>query len=293
MKLDTILDSLLAAATALKEPLQETASQSLKDAYHAAKTYLLKKLSDNSADALKQTVGQSYGDAPEAEHLASAKLAGCEDDAELHRLIEELNSVVEKVRTTSAAIHIGGSRNHVQYAGRDLIVRTERAVRRNIVSPDERHLAGPQLEAVRRLIKEVAARVGGSDGEINHAAVHRMLQRRLGVASYLLIPRERAEEALSYLRQQRAILRPRVRNNAVRQNDLFRSIFAGAREMNWDRLQVYLFAAETLQLKQPLQSLKQLSESQLKQLCQSVRGEVGRYRAKEYAQSCASQKDTF
>jgi len=263
MKLETILNSLQAAETLLKAPLQEAVSQALKDAYCATKAYLQKKLGNDYADLQPAT---------------------SEADPELDRLSEELQSLIANARTPAAEVHVIGSHNHVQYAARDLVIKTERNVRRNVVIPDERHLSGPQLETVRNLIKEVAGRISGTDSEIKFAAVHRMLQRRFGIASYLLISRECGEEAIGYLKQQRTILSGKGKY----QNDLFRSIFAGAREMGWDRFQVYLFAAETLHLKQPIQSLKQLNHPQLKELCQAVRCAVGKFRAKEYAQSCAS-----
>jgi hypothetical protein len=295
MKLDTILSTLLSAAALLKEPA--AASQALKEAYGAAQAYLFKKLGEDSGAvrALRQVFEAPYNAVQKTILIGKPHHAECETDPELQRLIGQLNLLRAQARVATAAIQIAGNNHHVQYAGRDLIIETEHYVRRYGVSPDERHLAGSQLEAVSSLIKEVAARIGGPDGEIKFAAVHRMLQRRFGVASYLLIPRECGEEAVTYLKQQRAILRSRLRgrDSAVYQNDLFRSIYAGAREMHWDRFQVYLFAAETLHLKQPLSSLKELSEPQLKQLCQAVRSEVGRFRAREYAQGCASQKDTF
>ena len=85
----------------------------------------------------------------------------------------------------------------MQVAGRDLIVAAHH-VSRNEITPDDRHLAREQRTALLRVIHELAERMPAATGRPNLAAVHRMLQRRYGVASYLLIPRERYADALQF-----------------------------------------------------------------------------------------------
>ena len=99
-----------------------------------------------------------------------------------------------------------------------------------------------------------------------------MLQKRFNVASYLLIPGGQFTEALAFIKQQRAIHRSALqrRNPVAYRNDLYRAIFAGARELKWDGKRVYLFAAEVIGLKRPIESLKELGPLQLK----AVAGEV-------------------
>src|SRR5690606_7783105 len=99
----------------------------------------------------------------------------------------------------------------VQVVGHDLVVHTAKHVRRCMITPDERHISDEQREAVRRVITEVAERMAVGDGPPNYAAVHQMLRRRFNVASYALIPSAQYAEALSFLRQQRAIYRSRLR----------------------------------------------------------------------------------
>jgi hypothetical protein len=168
----------------------------------------------------------------------------------------------------------------VQVAGRDFI-QTDKLVRRNTITPDERHLTVEQRERIREVAGELADRLAGDDGESNFAAVHRMLQRRFQVPSYLLIPRIRFDEALSFLRQQRAINRShlRHRNPVAYQNDFYRAIFAGARELGWDGEQVYRFATEKLGLQTGVVSLKALGPIQLKKLAEVIQSAVRTTRA--------------
>src|SRR2546425_194926 len=60
MNLDTIVTSLLSAAAILKDPIQGAVSESLKDAYGAAKAYLSRKCGEKSpaSEALEQATKQ-------------------------------------------------------------------------------------------------------------------------------------------------------------------------------------------------------------------------------------------
>ncbi len=160
-------------------------------------------------------------------------------------------------------------------AGRDLVITTGKHVQRNVITPDDRHLATDQRDTLRDVIAEVADRLANS-GDPNFAAVHRMLQRRYGVASYLLIPRNRYDDALKFLKQQRAIHRSRLRhrNPAAYERDLFRAIYTGVGKLGWERSQILDFASAKLALKKPLTSLKELGPSQLKSLADAMRHEV-------------------
>ncbi|MEO6002301.1 MAG: hypothetical protein ABIZ04_21230 [Opitutus sp.] len=211
------------------------------------------------------------------EESASAEL---ENDANLGRLIERLAALLPNADDVVAQhVHVRGQENRVQVAGRDLI-HTEKIVRRNTITPDERHLTAEQRDRLREVIGELAVRLAGASGRGGISAVHAMLQRRFQVPSYLLISRERFEEALSFLRQQRAIHRSHLRkpDPVAYANDLYRSIFAGARELGWDGERVYRFATEKLSLKTAAASLKELGSVQLKTLASFIQREIRAHR---------------
>lgn len=283
MPTESIFCTLLAAAAFLKHAVQGVASQAVHDAYEAAKTYLRHKLATNSdaARALELATEKPASLVRRALLVEESAADGLDRDPELARLITILAAVLPPpAETVSQNVRVNGHRNVVQVAGRDLI-RTEKVVRRNTITPDERHLTVEQRERIRAVVGELADRLAGEEGEANFAAVHRMLQRRFQVSSYLLIPSSRYEEALSFLRQHRAINRAhlRCRNPLAYQNDLYRAIFAGARELGWDREQVYRFSAEKLELKTAVTSLKALGPVQLKTLAGVIQREVRTMRA--------------
>jgi hypothetical protein len=118
-------------------------------------------------------------------------------------------------------------------------------VRKNVITPDERHLSGEQKERLQPLINELATRLAGEDGKPNYKKVHAMLQRHFDVTSYLLIERGDFNHAAAFLREQRAINRSRLRsrNPVAYKNDFFRGIWSRARELGWDKPQVYEFAS--------------------------------------------------
>jgi hypothetical protein len=283
MQTESIFSTLLAGTAFLKHPIQGVASQAVRDAYEAAKGYLRTKLSTHpdAAHALEMATEKPESLIRKALLVEESAASGVNRDSELVRLIENLAALLPPPSETgNQNVRVSGDRNIVQVAGRDLI-RTEKLVRRNTITPDERHLTVEQRERIRAVAGELADRLAGGNGKRNFAAVHRMLQRRFQVPSYLLIPRSRYDEAVSFLRQHRAINRSRLRrrNPVAYQNDFYRTIFAGARELGWDRAQVYRFATEKLALKTALASLKALGPVQLKTLAEFVQREVRTMRA--------------
>jgi hypothetical protein len=277
MPTETTLSTLLAGAAFLKTAVQDITTQSVRDAYDAVKTYLRNKFSGN-ADAIRAL--ELATEKPEslirkallAEESASSNL---EHDVELARLTAALRTALPVMTNPiRLSVTVEGSGNQVQVAGRDLI-RIERILRRNEITPDERHLTAEQRERLREVIAEVAERLAPRNGGPNFAAVHRLLQRQFQVASYLLIPCAQYDEALTFLRQQRAMHRSRLRQRdpVAYQNDLYRAIFAGARELGWSGSEVYRFASEKLG-HPPIASLKQLGLAELKKLADLMHREV-------------------
>jgi hypothetical protein len=278
MQTEIVLSTLLAAAAWLKHPVGEVAGQAIKDTYASLKSYLHHKFGESSeaANALELATAKPESLLRKALLAEASASADLESDAELTRLIERLAALLPPMGdVVRQNVRVIGDGDRVEVAGRDLI-RTEKFVRRNTITPDERHLTVEQRDRLREVAGELADRLAGDDGETNFSAVHRMLQRRFQVASYLLIPRSRYDEALSFLRQHRAINRPhlRGRNPVAYQNDFYRAIFAGARELGWDGEQVYRFATEKLDLKTAVGSLKALGPVQLKALAGFIQREV-------------------
>lgn len=274
MNTESIVTTLLAAAALLKGPAATLANQALRDLYDAAKYYLRKKFAvhPDAARALDFALEKPDSVPRKATLIEEAQPLALDRDADLADLIGPLERLTNSVVPRSVAVNVEGRSNQLNVAGGDLIV-TSRLVRRNAITPDDRHLAREQRTRLLTLIHELAGRLGAVDGPPNRAAVHHMLQRHFEVASYLLIPRDRYGEALDYLREQCAQRRDGLRRTdpAAFRRHLFRSIFSHATALGWSRQQVYRFAHERLGLPAPLTSLKSLASSQLRSLAAKIR----------------------
>lgn len=213
MHIDTIIQTLLSAAAFLKQPVQDAASGSIKELFDAACQFLKRKFGEGSESTLALDLAVEKPEsamrrASLAEAIAAARVEG---DAALVRLLEHLALMLAAEESPSAknTVTVSGRQNKVLVAGRD-VIHTERVVRRHGVVPDERHITDEQRSRIRALVGELASRVGRQQGKPNFAAGHRMLQRKFGVDSYSLIPRERFDEAERFLKQRCLVQRHRA-----------------------------------------------------------------------------------
>ncbi|MBI5769621.1 MAG: hypothetical protein HZA93_17730 [Verrucomicrobia bacterium] len=283
MTSETIVSALLRAASVLKKPVENLAAQGLKDLYAAAKARFQGKLSGkpDAVDALEKATEKPESPARKAvliEEIAETKF---EDDLELMHLLQHLAKMLPPAEPTIRQdVRVKGRGHRVQVAARD-IINTEKHVHKNAITPDERHLSGEQKDRLEPLINELATRLAGEDGKPNYKKVHRMLQRQFNKSSYLLIERGDFDKAAAFLKEQRAINRSRLRsrNPVAYKNDFFRGIWSRARELDWEKPQVYEFALEKLALKKSLSSLKELGPIQLKTLSEAMQREVRKTRA--------------
>ncbi|HTB79567.1 MAG TPA: hypothetical protein VK717_01640 [Opitutaceae bacterium] len=278
MQTEAIINTLLSAARFLKKPIQDVATQSLKDAYQTTRGYLQKKFGAGSeaTAALDLATDKPESEARKAVLIEETASAELEADAELDCLIKRLAALLPvRAGAVRQNVHIGGRGNHVLVAGRD-IVTTAKHVQRSAITPDERHIPVEQRKKIGVVMTGLAERLADEDGKPNFAAVHRMLQHRFNVASYLLIRREKHEAVLAFLRQQCAVNRSRLyrRNPIAYQNDFFRSIHARREKLGWDKPQLHQFALEKLGLKKPITSLKALGPIQLKSLAEFMQRQV-------------------
>lgn len=272
MNTDTILATLASAAGFLKEPIQGMMTQAMTDAYGAIAGYLRSKLAGrpDALDALSQLEQKPESDARRC--VLAEEAPDLESDTHLVRLAKDLAALLPVGGGKTQRVSVRGNRNNVHVAGRDIIT-TAKHVRRNEITPDERHITGEQKAQLRKVNNELALRLAGEDGRPDYGAGYVALEKHFGVSSYLLIPREKFDEALSLLKQRRAMNRSKLRRRdpTAYSRDFYRAIYARANELGWERPQVYEFAFKNLSLKKPIASLKALGANQLKALAESIR----------------------
>src|SRR6266542_274245 len=191
MNIETLLATLLKAASFLKKPIQDVAGQSVKDVYEAVKVRLQRKLSGrpDALDAIDKATAKPES-APRRDVLREEiQDITLDDDLELQHLLQHLAKLLPSPEpVVRQSIRVGGRGHRVQIAGRD-IVNAEKHVQKNVITPDERHLSGEQKAKLQPLIKELAERLAGEDGAPDYKGVHVRLQRHFNVTSYLLIER--------------------------------------------------------------------------------------------------------
>ena len=271
MNTDEILATLTAAGTFLKNPIQSVTAQAVEDAYQQIKGYLRSKFAaqPDALDALTKLNEKPESKARSA--VLAEEAADLGSDTKLVKLATDLAGLLSTGGTIKQRVSVKGSRNNVKVAGRDLII-TEKHVQRNSITPDERHISGEQNAQLQKVNKELALRLAREDGKPNYAAGFVALQKHFNVSSHLLIPREKFDEAMSFLKQKRAMNRGKLRSRNPHEysRDLYRAIYTRASVLGWNQPQLYQFAFEKLTLKKPINSLKELGSIQLKTLSECV-----------------------
>lgn len=187
MNTDSIITALLAAATALKDPATAAASAALKDLYGAMKYYLRRKLEArfDATKALDFAIEKPASIPRKAALIEEVEGAELDRDEELVRLAKRLRDALpQAMQENRVAVTVEGTRNQVNVASGDLTI-TSRLVRRNVITPDDRHLAREQSTRLRAAVHDLAVRMARVGAPLNFAAVHAMLQRR--VRRYLLL----------------------------------------------------------------------------------------------------------
>ena len=142
-------------------------------------------------------------------------------------------------------------------------------------APDERHISPAQARKIKKLVEGLAQRTPDYEGKATYDRWWGLLYRTYEINTYRELPREKFAEALSLLKQQKAINRPKLRrrNPQLWKNDQYTVVWTAARALGWDKPKVYAFALERLPLANPITSLKKLGPIQLKRLAELMRGE--------------------
>lgn len=186
---------------------------------------------------------------------------------------------VPALKSSGAQQSIVGNGN-VQVGGD--YVKTERHVVRPKIEVNENHISEETAHQLQLLITKLVERevAAGSTREKAYAHWQQALKIKFKVTSYRLIPVERGDEAVSWLRQQKARNNSKIRRNnpAMFRNDHLGGIHAKIRELGMTKPELYAFSTERLSLRRPLTSLTQLGEQNLVALNRLLSAELGKQR---------------
>lgn len=166
-------------------------------------------------------------------------------------------------------IEIKGDGNIV--GNHNTVIKTRKVVRKTVnkIQPGPEHISPAQARKLQNAVsKLVEIGLKSSDRSENqlYAAWYKKLKNRYDTNSYLLIPAESFDEALSWLQQHAAMNRPKLRRADPQswRNEHYKAIYARAGELGLSKGQVYGLLLDKMGLR--VTSLKQLSDKSLKRL---------------------------
>lgn len=166
---------------------------------------------------------------------------------------------------TDNSIKIKGNNNNI--AGRDLYI-NKTDVTRTTFQPSDEHITQRQAKTIKDLVDNLVMKeeAGGMERARAFKKWWGVLKNRYAVTTYLAIPAHLGDEAISWLQQQSAIKRPKIRrgDNDAWRKELYKAIWARARQVGISKGEVYALAL--YRLGKRVTSLKQLGEQNLKAL---------------------------
>jgi hypothetical protein len=176
---------------------------------------------------------------------------------------------------TSITQNVGKARNVI--AANGPVNFATKHVTRTEFTPDERHITPEQASRIKRLVDDLVEMDDAAGKAIGRSYQQwwKMLNNTFEVTTYKEIPRERFEEALSFLQQAKARNLPKIRrkDNELWRKKHYQVIFGiGKRELGWSDDEIHSFA--TLKLGKPVASLSDIGERDLAKLARQIRAEA-------------------
>ena len=169
------------------------------------------------------------------------------------------------------AIRVTGDKNIV--VGRDINI-NKREITRVDYSPDDRHITPVQAKAIQDKIKKMAEieMAAGATAQQAYGRWYGALKARFNVPSYKLIPAHLGPDAIDWLAEQNAMLRPKLRRtaNPLWRNEHYKAIWAKSRSMGLSKADVYHIVHT--RIGKNVNSLKRLGERDLKKLYNIITG---------------------
>jgi hypothetical protein len=157
----------------------------------------------------------------------------------------------------------------------DLILTQKHVTKAAPIVPQSHHISDGQAAKILELLRELGER----DELAGKSSTYGRWQNRFkarpwagpnseGITSYKLLPAEEYDDAVTWLKSQKAIGRSSLRRprNDEWRKELYGKIWGIARKMGWSDEDVHQFATTELALKKPLTSLTDLGERNLDKL---------------------------
>jgi hypothetical protein len=178
--------------------------------------------------------------------------------------MEKLNQKIKGNNNVQVGVHNGN------------IVKTDKVVNKTevVYDPNE-HVSDSEALLIRNKIDDLVKMLS-SDGS-NKANIYpqeyKALYNEFGITSYKTLPKGKLDDAIKFLQKRIAYLGRKIlrkSDNTEWRKQFYTSINAKARTLGMNKEELYLYAENVLEMKQPLTSLKDLSDTRLKKLYSKI-----------------------
>lgn len=191
-----------------------------------------------------------------------------------HNGIKEIRKILgeatpKKSPRPRGSASINGS-NNIMVGGNflgDVNLNVKKTVR-NTIEPGPEHISNDKAKIIKDLIGELVEKdvAGGGRKAESFQKWWSLFKNRFSVTSYQLLPAHQADAAISWLKQQSALNRPKLRrtNNPKWRTELYTAIWARSKQLGLSKADVYQIVQD--RLGKQVVSLKSLGEQNLKSL---------------------------
>ena len=180
------------------------------------------------------------------------------------------NSVVEQHAGQDAvSVHQAITGNHnLQTANGDIHVNKKEVVR-PVYPREEGDITEEQAAAIKVLVDKLVDIDRKAGRGATYGEWWPRFCKRFHITAYKKLPAAKFDDAITWLRQQKAQSRPKLRrtDNKAWRTELYAGLWAKwLKELGREKADIYPLAGELLALKKPITSLKQLGERNLQDL---------------------------
>ncbi|MDR3287180.1 MAG: hypothetical protein LBT27_07040 [Prevotellaceae bacterium] len=157
--------------------------------------------------------------------------------------------------------------NNIQVAGN--YITTNKVIKKTEVVHDvDIYITDAQAKEIRDRVHKIAES-RSNESKYSYPQAFKALYDRYKITKYTLLPKEKYNDAIKWLDKQIAIYRPKLKkvDNEQYRKDMYKSLNARAHQLD---INIYDFANEKLKIKNPIKSLKELSDTRLKKLYEKL-----------------------
>lgn len=157
--------------------------------------------------------------------------------------------------------------NNIQVAGD--FIKTDKIIKTTqVIYDSNEYISDSQAKEIRDKVQKIAEARAGEKRYSSppYGVVYAALYNRYKITKYTLLPKDKYEDAIKWLNKQIARYRHLLKktDNTRYLKEMYTSIHARAKELNISNIHEY--ATMALELKKPISSLKELSDTRLRKL---------------------------